>query len=304
MAASEDSSAGLDSDPAAVLVEVVLFNLFASLGAVWLSAVLITAVAATSIRRSKLWFAHLGAWAVYAFSYLVLVGHQVGPAPPHALCLFQAGLIYASPPMSSVAGLCFLLDTYLGGIAVLWKKHISPRWSTALVILPYIFGTLALVCVLLFADPSTVQRHPSHLYCHITVPPFALVAAILVIVSGSLMLCFEACILVLLWKKWPEFRRLSKTDSRHALSMFVRFGLFSLVFGFGLGLGAFTISAGNSSVRYWSVLLPTVSILAALTYGTQMDILRVWMFWRRRAPLEGFKTKVQSGPREAIPNVV
>ncbi|KAJ6632139.1 hypothetical protein B0H10DRAFT_5994 [Mycena sp. CBHHK59/15] len=278
---SSTSQSATQESPTSTHTQIAVFNAFAFLGLLWLSAVLITAAASRAIQRSKAWFAHLGAWATFSFSCLFIVGRQTGPEPPYTVCLFQAGMIYACPPLTGVSGFCFLLDIYLGLSAVLFKRKINPLWSSFLATFPYLFSICIFIRTILFVeDPSTVQRHISHLYCHITTPTDALVSGILVIVSGTLLLCLEAWIIIILHKNWMDFRYLSKSGPQYALSIFIRFGLFTIVYSFGVGLGTFTVSVGNVSFPYWSVLLPTVPIFAALAFGSQMDILQVWMFWR------------------------
>ncbi|KAJ7745587.1 hypothetical protein DFH07DRAFT_963284 [Mycena maculata] len=160
----------VSQEPAAILrAQIIAFNVFALLGLVWLSAVLITAATSPTVRRSKVWFAHLGAWTAYSLSYIIIIGWQTGPQPPYTVCVFQAGLIYTCPPLAGLAGLCFLIDIYMNLSAVLFDKKMSPRWSVFLAVFPYVFSTCVFIRVLLFVeDPTTVQRHISHLYCHIT----------------------------------------------------------------------------------------------------------------------------------------
>ncbi|KAJ7148119.1 hypothetical protein C8R43DRAFT_1236989 [Mycena crocata] len=290
----------------AVLAHTAVFNTFACLGLVWLSAVLITAAASPTVHRSTAWFAQLGAWTTYSFSYVIIIGRQTGPPPPYTLCLFQTGLIYTCPPLASSAGLCFLVDVrklaavfimfeiiyanisklYLGLSAVLFKKKINPAMLNLLAIFPYMFATCVFIRVLLFVeDPATVQRHTSHLYCHSTVHTNALISAIIVIVCAFLLLCLEGAphifdipnllyvlgwIMITLYRNWKDFRHLGKNDSQYALSIFIRFGLFTTLCCFGVGLVAFTVAVGNVSFSSWSVLLPIVPIFAVLAFGTQM----------------------------------
>ncbi|KAF8217482.1 hypothetical protein K438DRAFT_2006614 [Mycena galopus ATCC 62051] len=270
---------------------IVIFNLFAFLGLFWLSAVLITAATSRTIHRSKTWFAHLGAWAAYSLSYVLIVGRQTGPPPSHTVCLLQASLIYACPVLAGIGGLCFLIEIYLGISTVLFQKKIHPGWSTLLAIFPYLFAACVFIRVLLMVrDESTVQRHPTNFYCHIAGANNAFESAIIVLVSGILLLSLEGGIIVMLCVNWRDFRNLSRSDPRYGLSVFIRLGLFTLLYCFGAGLDAFTIYAGNMSFASWSVLLPIASIFAALAFGTQKDILQAWMFWRKPSFAEGSGT--------------
>ncbi|KAJ7306214.1 hypothetical protein DFH08DRAFT_902391 [Mycena albidolilacea] len=285
-----DAVVGIAGHPGATIANIVAFDMFAFLGLFWLAAVLLTAAVSPAIHRSKAWFAHLGAWAAFSLSYVLIIGRQTGPSPPHTLCLLQAGLIYACPVLVGVAGLCFLVDIYLGISAMLFEKQIHPGWSIFLAAFPYMFATCVFIRVLLFVeDPTTVQRHTSHFYCHITNTINARICGILVLISGGCLLCLEAWIVAMLYMNKKSVRNLSKsqTDSRYGLPIFVRFGAFTILYCFGAGIGGFTVAVGKVTFNSWSVMLPTGSILAALVFGTQMDILKVWMFWRKNPTDDG-----------------
>lgn len=53
----------------------------------------------SDVYRMKTWFCLIISCIFYCISFVILVGQQDGPQPSFALCTFQAGLIYAAPPM-------------------------------------------------------------------------------------------------------------------------------------------------------------------------------------------------------------
>lgn len=80
-------------------VELSVFNTFAFLGLFLNAGVLAPALWSSRIRRRSGWFSLIISWMIYSITYLMIVGHQTGPAPPFGRCLAQAVLIYAIPPM-------------------------------------------------------------------------------------------------------------------------------------------------------------------------------------------------------------
>ncbi|KAJ7859374.1 hypothetical protein B0H14DRAFT_3446751 [Mycena olivaceomarginata] len=266
------------------------FDMFAFLGLFWLAAVLLTAAVSPAIHRSKAWFAHLGLGPHSPSPTFLIIGRQTGPSPPHTLCLLQAGLIYAA--RVGVAGLCFLVDIYLGISAMLFEKQIHPGWSIFLAAFPYMFATCVFIRVLLFVEIQQLfNAHTSHFYCHTTnTIKCARICAILVLISGGCLLCLEAWIVAMLYMNKKSVRNLSKsqTDSRYGLPIFYDSGPSQSCIVLEQGtIGGFTVAVGKATFNSWSVMLPTGSILAALVFGTQMDILKVWMFWRKNPTDDG-----------------
>jgi hypothetical protein len=62
---------------------------------------LITALLSSSVGRHATWFSFMFSWVISAGSYCLLLfsGHAYEPNPPHAICLTQAALVYAVPPL-------------------------------------------------------------------------------------------------------------------------------------------------------------------------------------------------------------
>lgn len=81
--------------PASVLV----FDVFQAVALAILIVALLTAFLSHSMVRVKTWFGLIISFVFYCISFLLLAGHQTGPKPNIGLCLVQAGLIYAAPPL-------------------------------------------------------------------------------------------------------------------------------------------------------------------------------------------------------------
>ncbi|KAF8917542.1 hypothetical protein CPB85DRAFT_169922 [Mucidula mucida] len=70
------------------------------------------------------------------------------------------------------------------------------------------------------------------------------------------------------------------------MSMMLRMGLFCMFPILGLGIGfalalpsVITDDCSSAKVR---IVIASIPAVAGITFGTQKDILRIWVFWRRR----------------------
>lgn len=91
-----DSILGAGS-PASPLIAA--FNGVQLTGLVLLSAVVLTAWLAPTVKRSPAWYNVIISWIFSSSSFLLLMGRQAGPSPPFGLCLVQSMFIYAAPAM-------------------------------------------------------------------------------------------------------------------------------------------------------------------------------------------------------------
>ncbi|KAJ7116069.1 hypothetical protein C8R44DRAFT_880443 [Mycena epipterygia] len=284
--------------------EVTAFNTFSFLGIFSLTLVVAMAYFSPTVHRSELWFNHMISWIVYSASFLILVGHQLGPTPPFGLCMVQAAFIYAAPTFPTLSAFCFVVDLYIGlSAAVHRKRKIRPALSKFLVKFPLIVFIGVFFEVLLFVqDSGLVSRDPSHLYCHVTVPTPALISAGLVVSTGLLIFPLEIWIAIVLCRNWVTFRRSSETgpDPHVSLTMFIRVGLFTVMSMTGVGLSSVSLVAPGVPKPYWSLVLPIVPLIAAITFGSQEDIMKSMVFWREPEPVP----PPASSSKEAPINVV
>jgi hypothetical protein len=82
------------------LAYIYTFDFLAFTGLVTLAGVLATAMANEKIRRSGTWYSLIVSWMVYSAGYLLILGHQTGPAPAFGICALQATLVYGTPTLS------------------------------------------------------------------------------------------------------------------------------------------------------------------------------------------------------------
>ncbi|KAF7367795.1 hypothetical protein MSAN_00843700 [Mycena sanguinolenta] len=268
---------------APVAVNVTVFNISSILGVVSLTLIVATAYFSSTVRRSDLWYRHIIAWIVYNTAFLVLIGHQGDPDPPFGLCFFQAALIYAVPTFPTLSAFCFVADLYIRLSAVLFnKRKIRPALKTFLGLFPLIvLGCVFIVAMGLVVDPQTVGFEENHLYCHDSTSIQATITGAIIIMTGFLIFPLEIWIAVVLYRNWRSFRGSRSPDQHLFLTMFIRMVLFTIISMLGVGLSSYSFGSSTAFNPYWTRLVLTiVPIIAAITFGSQEDIMRSWIFWR------------------------
>jgi formate hydrogenlyase subunit 3/multisubunit Na+/H+ antiporter MnhD subunit len=80
-------------------VPVITFDVLQSVALFIIVVALLASLFSRSLHRMKTWFCLLVSFVIYCVSFLLLAGLQNGLEPPVGLCLFQAGLVYAAPPL-------------------------------------------------------------------------------------------------------------------------------------------------------------------------------------------------------------
>ncbi|KAJ7170501.1 hypothetical protein C8R43DRAFT_93055 [Mycena crocata] len=289
-------------------VGVTVFNITSFIAVFSLTLVVATAHFSPTVHRSGLWFQHMISWILYSVSFVLLVTRQLGPEPPFGLCLMQASLVHAVPVLPTLSAFCFVVDLYIGLSAVVYKKRkIRPTLSKFLLKLPQtVFIGVFLVVLLAIQDSGIVSRNADHLYCHVTASTPSIVSASLVVGTGLFIFPLEIWIAVVLCRNWVTFRHCSnpRQDPQVSLTMFIRVALFTVMSMTGVGLSS--LSLADVPKPYWSLVLPIVPIIAAVTFGSQEDIMKSMVFWREPEPIspptskEATDTVVEFGMRRLI----
>lgn len=52
-----------------------------------------------NVELSSTWYTAVASWVMLSITCCLLLGNQIGPPPPHSICLTQAVLMYASPTL-------------------------------------------------------------------------------------------------------------------------------------------------------------------------------------------------------------
>ncbi|KAI1786457.1 hypothetical protein LXA43DRAFT_975775 [Ganoderma leucocontextum] len=268
------------------LTEVRIFIAFQATGAIGLLAVLLTVILAPKVYRHFTWLNFCITWLIYCISYLLLAftGSQTSPEPPsYPLCLTQASLIYAAPVLVAMSTFALVLQlwfTLSKALAPPKAKQRDCLRNGFLLLAPYVAWLTEIIVILVIGTmhPTDVERAGHFVYCTISTGrpgniTAAIVAAILLVMVG-----FDIYIGAMLYRNW---RALQGSDQPFQIpfSLLVRVALFSLVCVIGIGC-AFVFLA-NVSYFAGNVIISLMPMIAFLVFGTQRDILKVWMFWRR-----------------------
>ncbi|KAJ7158697.1 hypothetical protein C8R46DRAFT_1109940 [Mycena filopes] len=268
------------------LAPIFVFNFLAAGGFAMLLATLLPALLSADIHRSKTWFSMITSWIIYALSYLLIIGHQSDSEPPRGLCVLQMIFIYASPPLTAISGLAFIVDTHLSINKALFSSRVGHIYTRPLLLVPWaIFGAVAVEALVAVQDFTSVRRNPANMYCHSTSSVQYLTTSITCVIGLSVALCLTIWTAIILHRNWALFRRLSMhtRNSELRLSSLIRILLFTMMTTIGLGLGTFGVTSNDGEgVQIWSALLPLLPFLCGFAFGTQKDILSCWMFWKWR----------------------
>ncbi|KAJ7707646.1 hypothetical protein B0H17DRAFT_525254 [Mycena rosella] len=279
---------------------IYIFNFLAAGGFGLLLATLIPAMLSRSIHRSKTWFSMIISWIIYALSYLLIVGHQLGPEPPRAgVCVLQMVFIYASPPLTAISGLAFILDTHFRITKALFTRGVDHKYTRILLLVPWVsFAVVAGEALIVVQDFADIQRNSTHMYCHSSANVQYLTTALICVISLGTALCMIAWTAVILYRNWALFRQLSANSERELrLSSLIRIMIFTMMASIGLGLGAFATTPDVASSAIWSALLPILPFLCGIAFGTQKDIIRCWMFWKPKVNHPDSSTSSSNHPK-------
>ncbi|KAK0207069.1 hypothetical protein DFS33DRAFT_641526 [Desarmillaria ectypa] len=287
---------------------VLIYDILSFLGFFFLLAVLFPAAFSKQIKRRRTWFSLIISWMVFAFSYLCLVNNQFGGEPHFGTCLFQTLLVYSAPPLVASTGFYFILDIYLELRNTIFRgSDVSVAYRDAMVLTPWVLWVLMIMTTaFLIEDPTQISRESTHMYCHSNSGTQLAVTLCVTFPLAASCILLEGLMGRLLYRNWTIFRRYcvdKASDSRSgriSLSMMIRIVCFTTIPLAALGLASFVAAHQMDSSATWNILLASLPILAALSFGTQQDIVRAWMF---RLPSRGdAKEHVESSSYRHLPS--
>lgn len=282
---------------------IVVFDAVAVTATVSLALTLAPAALCSNVHRSKAWFSMITTMMILPLLYLLNVGSQfhTEATPPIGLCILQAGFIYAGPPACTTAAFCFIADMNLGLRAMLTKGKRNRFFASALIVMPsIIFACVFFEAIILVNGNRGVHFDSAHMFCESdSGGPQVKISALLTVISLVLTLSMEAWTIVMLYRNWGAVRSFRRTKPDLQLSVWIRFGVFSLVVGFAAILAGIKMPNNLPGGAIYNIFLVSVPLLASLAFGTRRDIMSAYAFWNWRK--DGFPTgrsdpKVQSTP--------
>ncbi|KAF8183941.1 hypothetical protein BJ912DRAFT_975646 [Pholiota molesta] len=271
---------------------IATFDVLYILGPVSLLAILLTAWCSPNVRRPSTWFMAVGSWVVISVANILLLGHQMGPMPPHSLCLAQATLIYASPVFCAFSAAAFLLETYFAAIHFKLPYLCGIRTHIMLFYLIPCMGSLFIIIEALtlgVLNTSMVERDASGLYCNLssTIPRKVTGGSIM---CGLLIVLIVEVLIVLAYRRtsrestqWldPGYIKSRPNISGDHIARILAFTTCALV-AFSASLLQYlprAVPIDNGKISLVQAALPCC---ASLIFGTQRDILCVWIPARYR----------------------
>ncbi|KAF8067918.1 hypothetical protein FPV67DRAFT_1164672 [Lyophyllum atratum] len=272
----------------------ISFNLFGSFG---MLIIIATAIFSRSISRHSTWFSFGISWIISTVSYTLLFWGKnlTGPEPPYTLCLIQGILIYSAPPLTAATTLALVIQIWFVVRSVVTSTsskagRIPPLLLTALLVVPYLLYVAILVGTLVvgWQHPDTVRRVGSGMYCNFSNRIPGRLSTLLVALIMLPAVVLEALICKALRQQWALFKR-----QPDALSMALRVVSFAFVgiLAIALSLVFFFMVHHGADLN---IVISMMPVSAVLIFGTQSDLLRVWMFWKKRpAPAVATEKEVE-----------
>ncbi|KAJ7829833.1 hypothetical protein B0H13DRAFT_2434807 [Mycena leptocephala] len=230
------------SDSPSLHAWVMAFNILSGLGFILLAVVFFTALLSSRVKRVSTWYCYMMAWMAFCITPFPVIGHQThaDPPPSFAPCVVNSALMYASRPLQ-----------------VHFARDSGPSFET---IFSAAFGTLSLI-LQLYLNVSARLRHrevrQGSVFVLLVIPPILY------------FITFIATLLLGIVK--PTQVKLESggfychVEVAHSLPAVI--------------IACFVLFANVASVVIEG-LHPQVPTAAALIFGSQTDIVHVWMFWR------------------------
>ncbi|KAJ3997173.1 hypothetical protein F5050DRAFT_1711528 [Lentinula boryana] len=242
---------------------VSFIALAAILGTKWLNK---------SIKRTITWDLFIASWLLHCITFFLSMGHQVGSsAPSLGLCFVQAAMLYATPVYNACVSLALLLHLHFTIVATV--RGIGRSSSKKMRIL---------VWILVAQDMSLLQRDQTLYFCNIKDQVGILTSSILVFLCSIVFIFYEIYTVIILWKNSQTFRAMNPhSRDRVFRSIVFRIGVFT-VFPI-IALFAADSWTPSSGMRI-NVVDASLTLACAIIFGSQGDLLRVWMFWRESSP--------------------
>ncbi|KAF8886775.1 hypothetical protein BD779DRAFT_1673076 [Infundibulicybe gibba] len=246
-------------------------------GATGFAFILLSALLSRANRHFT-WFNFCIAWIIYSMSSCMLFVAGQTFNPSSTLCVTQAAIAYAAPPImawTTLSLVIYLLLTIRG-------LNPAPHFSMGSVA-----DNPACFLVAGIQNPQNVRLSPGGTYC--IMDNSVLPEITTFVTAGALIafICVEGVIVYLLIKS----RRDITTGFSQATALSIRVFIFTIV-GIALVVVTFvyTFSPGHSLINL-DIFLAAIPPCGVVVFGSQIDLFRVWMFWKNQPSAMGTRPK-------------
>ncbi|PPQ76148.1 hypothetical protein CVT26_011798, partial [Gymnopilus dilepis] len=264
-----------------------LVNVFLALqisGAAAFGLTVLSACIFRGVKRHPIWFSFCISWVHFGLSYsfLLFAGQQYRPSPAHIPCIIQAGLIYSAPFLVMGTCLGLVIHLMLNILSALSPSPQKKSYRTAiniLLVLPWMMWIAIFVGVLVFAlsHKEEVALSRNGTYCVIGDYSIPKMTSISTTIASTSIVGLEAFIALLLYRNRAIVNIFSQS-----LAMAVRILIFT-VLGFGAIAVGLVFTITKTRGIQFDIIIAILPPSAAIIFGTQMDLLRGWVFWKKPA---------------------
>jgi len=138
---------------------------------------------------------------------------------------------------------------------------------------PYLIFLIVVVGVTLFEreNPSTLQKAPRGTYCDLTTPAWQRVAFVVVAIVSTIIIMFQSHLVYQLYLNPQVLRR--KT---HSIATMLRGLLFTVLGAITVIIALVLIIADDQNLAL-DIILSIFPVFALIIFGTQKDLLQVWL---------------------------
>ncbi|KAF9013253.1 hypothetical protein BDQ17DRAFT_1536934 [Cyathus striatus] len=211
------------------------------------------------------------------FSLFIFYAGEYGPGikPPKMLCIAQTSLLYGIAPMWAVSVL--MLMVY---ISMAFRK--PPKLATGfsmilLLAAPYITEILFSLATLVLAMKSGhVGNHMEVYYCTLSNQSLLVTMGLFTTIVGLMIILLEVYLAMIVYRVW-QGRKHAGESSQIDFQILVRVLVFSAYIIFGMVMGIMKTVSPKSVLP--DMYAATAGAVVFLTFATQADVIRVWLFW-------------------------
>ncbi|KDR82177.1 hypothetical protein GALMADRAFT_135538 [Galerina marginata CBS 339.88] len=263
---------------------IVAFDILCFLGMVLLIAVFCTAWCSSKVPRASTWFNFIASCILATVVNLLILGQQAGKSPNRTSCVIQAISTYSVTVLSAHTAAALIFQAYLCMIFIRKSRRLSVCHIRLLNIVPFLtpIGIQIYGITIGLQNPSLLQRDQSGMRCYVVARQLHECSVLASLVGVFMLFVLEVLVVFNLFR----FRRTYEvllTGSKMSPRVIIRVCFFN-VFVF-MAVIASLVPVGNSLndkgiVDLTAAIIP---VAAGIIFGTQKDILTVWMFWRSPA---------------------
>ncbi|EIN06372.1 hypothetical protein PUNSTDRAFT_144999 [Punctularia strigosozonata HHB-11173 SS5] len=289
-----------------------VFIILESVGAVGVCLLIATYLLSKNVRRSRhpVWLNMCITWLLSCIAYILLAFHgwQKGPEPPFDICLIQAALVYASPPMTACSAWALLVQLYVNINTLvhprMQKDHpilATKIKNAALIITPYFIWIAVIVgCVLAGVNERKSVVRDTNPYCTISTGTPGRLSAIWVVLFVLITLGLEGIVVHIphhsYWnlsaayiayafhandRSFKEAQAVTRV--RPPVSLLIRIVIFTVFSVLVIGVSFLIVTPIKSTMFYMivpNIFIALMPIAVCIIFGTSMDIMRAWAFWK------------------------